>query len=62
MPFGLQAIGTFVGCLPVAGVSVFFHNGHLTRFGRLAVWAAVGGAGLALVVTYVIAPRLAYGA
>ena len=39
LPFGVWAVGTFLGCVPAAASRVVRQNGHLTRFGKLAVVA-----------------------
>ena len=40
VPFALQAMGTYVGCFPIAIPRLFVHDGRLTRFGRVSLWAA----------------------
>ncbi len=39
LPFAVQAVGTYVGCFPIAIPRLFVHNGRLTRFGRVSLWA-----------------------
>lgn len=38
VPFGVQAVGTYVGCFPMAIPRLFVRGGRLTRLGRLTVW------------------------
>ena len=40
-PFGLQVFGTYVGCVPFAIPRLFVRGGHLTRFGKVAVWVSI---------------------
>lgn len=51
LPFGLHALGTYLGCLPAAGRGLFVRGGRLTRLGRVTVWtiAVVTVLGFALV-------------
>jgi len=39
IPFGVQAVGTYVGCFPIAIPRLFVRHGRLTRVGRLSLWA-----------------------
>ena len=50
-PFAVQAVGTYVGCFPIAIPRLFVHNGRLTRFGRVSLWAV----GILATVTLVVA-------
>ena len=51
LPFAVQAVGTYVGCFPIAIPRLFVHNGRLTRFGRVSLWAV----GILATVTLVVA-------
>ncbi len=51
LPFAVQAVGTYVGCFPIAIPRLFVHNGRLTRFGRVSLWAV----GILAAVTLVVA-------
>lgn len=37
LPFGLHALGTFVGCVPIAVPRLFIDRGRLTRLGRVSL-------------------------
>jgi hypothetical protein len=50
-PFGLQALGTYARCVPIAVPRVLVRHGRLTRVGHIVVW---GGAALVLFVLVVI--------
>jgi len=39
VPFGVRAVGTYVGCFPIAVPLMFVRDGRLTRFGRVTVWS-----------------------
>ena len=39
VPFGVRAVGTYVGCFPIAVPLLFVRDGRLTRFGRFTVWS-----------------------
>lgn len=39
VPFGVRAVGTYVGCFPIAVPLLFVRGGRLTRFGRITVWS-----------------------
>lgn len=51
-PFGLQAFGTYVGCVPFAIPRLFVRRGHLTRFGKIAVWISI-----VLILVWIVLPR-----
>ena len=36
-PFALRAVGTYMGCMPVALPRLFVRRGRLTRLGRVAL-------------------------
>jgi len=43
MPFGVRALSTWLGCMPIAIPRIIRRDGRLTRTGRLVfVGAAVG--------------------
>ncbi len=50
VPFGVRALGTFMGCARIAMPRVIVRDRRLTRFGRALVW---GGAAIALLVLVV---------
>lgn len=50
VPFGVRAMGTYVGCFSLALPRLLVHNGRLTRLGRCTLWAAGLIATTALVV------------
>ena len=54
LPFGVQVVGTYVGCFPMAVPKLFYREGRLTRFGRVTVWTVS-----VLVVTAVAVSRMA---
>jgi hypothetical protein len=41
VPFAIRALGTYVGCVPVAVPRVFIRHGRLTRVGKATVWGLV---------------------
>jgi hypothetical protein len=51
LPFAVQAVGTYVGCFPIAIPRLFVHNGRLTRFGRVSIWVV----GILATVTLIVA-------
>ena len=40
LPFGVHALGTYVGCFSIAIPRLFVHDGRVTRVGRCALWVA----------------------
>jgi len=61
VPFGLQALGTYVGCFPLAIPRIFVREGRLTRFGHAALWGSVVFAGFVLVVSTLAQSYGTYG-
>lgn len=53
LPFGMRALGTYLGCIPIAVPRLFLRNGHLTRFGRLTLLSAAVVVCLVLVLNLV---------
>jgi hypothetical protein len=41
-PFWVSAIGTYLGCVPIAVPHFFVRRGRLTRLGKGLVWTASG--------------------
>ena len=54
VPFAVQAVGTLVGCFPIAIPRLFVRNGRFTRFGRFSLWAVGVLATVALVVANMV--------
>ena len=50
VPFGVRALGTFMGCISIAIPRVIVRERRLTRFGKVVVW---GGAAIVLLVLVV---------
>ena len=61
IPFGLHAIGMYMGCFPIAIPRLFVNGGRLTRFGRYSLWAVGVLVSLALVVANVAQSYASYG-
>ena len=51
VPFGLQVLGTFLRCFPIALPRLFFRGGRLTRVGWFSAWAVAVLATVVLVIT-----------
>ena len=51
VPFGVQALSTFLGCFPVVIPRLFVKGGRLTGFGRASVWAVAVLATVMLVLS-----------
>lgn len=47
VPFGVRAVGTFMGCIRIAIPRVIVRHRRLTRVGKVVVW---GGAAIVLVI------------
>ena len=50
VPFGVRAVGTFMGCVRIVIPRVIVRDRRLTRFGKVVVW---GGAAIVLVILVV---------
>jgi len=61
LPFGVQALGTYLGCFPVVIPRIFVQEGRLTRFGNVVLWGSAVIIGLALVVSTVARSYGTYG-
>ncbi len=48
VPFGLLALGTLLGCAPIAIPRLFVRRGRMTRLGRVTAWSAAVLGSLAL--------------
>jgi hypothetical protein len=59
--FGLRAVATWAGCIPIAAPRLFVRDGRLTRMGRVVVLGGAAVALLAVVVSNVVAGYGAYG-
>jgi hypothetical protein len=53
LPFGVYALGTYLGCVPGAVPLLFVRRGRLTRLGRTALWSATALALALAWITYV---------
>ena len=53
-PFGLHALGTLVGCAPIALPRLFVRNSRMTRLGRVTAWSAVVVSSAVLVLRNVL--------
>ena len=60
LPFAVQAVGTYVGCFPIAIPRLFVHNGRLTRFGRVSLWTVGLLATVALVLANIVQSYASY--
>ncbi len=60
LPFAVQAVGTYVGCFPIAIPRLFVHNGRLTRFGRVSLWAVGLLATVVLVLANIVQSYASY--
>jgi len=54
LPFGIQAMGIYAGCFPIAIPRLFVDHGRLTRFGRASLVVVGVGATVALVVANLV--------
>ncbi len=59
VPFGVRALGTFMGCARIAIPRVIVRDRRLTRFGKVVVW---GGAVILLLMLVVANLTEGYGA
>ncbi len=59
VPFGVRAVGTFLGCARIAIPRVIVRDRRLTRFGKVVVW---GGAVVLLLMLVVANLTESYGA
>ena len=51
MPFVLQALGTYFGCVPVVIPRIFVQDGRLTRFGHVVLWGSTALVAFVLLVS-----------
>lgn len=58
LPFGLRAVGTCLGCMPLAARRLFVRRGRLTRFGQVSMWSLTV---LTVLVLALVRLRQTYG-
>ncbi len=53
VPFGLQVVGTYVGCIPILIPRMFVRRGKLTLLTRTLIWGAVAIVALILILSLI---------
>ena len=50
LPFAMRAVGTYMGCVPIAIPRIFVRGGRLTRVGHATLWTAAVATAVVVVV------------